>query len=337
MELNKNTTIGIIGYGIFGKLIASLFAERGIKVLVFSRNEEEEVVNIKFVSLREAVQADVVIPSVPISVFEGVIKEISPYLKPNSILVDVCSVKKYPAQVMEKYIPANVHFLATHPMWGVDSVRINKGIKDLKVVLCPSHIPDEIFEKIKNILNSVGFRVVIMSAEEHDKQVANSQVIAQFVGKILELMPVREVDISTKGYEHLLNLLPFVINNTEELFCDLQNYNVYGEKVREKFLETAGDVQEKIMMRKNKEDFAFNREMINLMDKEIIRLLEKRFSYSDSIGKIKKEKGIQIEDRKREAEIIKNRSKSSRLDKNFIENLYKAIFKESKRRQTKTS
>ncbi len=74
---------------------------------------------------------------------------------------------------------------------------------------------------------------------------------------------------------------------------------------------------------------------LNGIDQELVALLEKRFTITEEIGKIKKEHNIEIEDLKREKEIF------DRI-KNWVENpchhesikkIYQALMVESKARQ----
>lgn len=72
------------------------------------------------------------------------------------------------------------------------------------------------------------------------------------------------------------------------------------------------------------------RKQIDNIDSKIIKLIEKRFEISREIGKLKRENGFEIEDKKREKEIIENRISNSKLSKEFTMNLFNLIFKESK-------
>ena len=127
--------IGIIGFGRFGKLLTKYLSE-DFKVYIFNRsdkNEEIKKTNGIPASLEEVCKKDVVIPCVPISQFEETLNEIKGLLKENSLIIDVCSVKEYPVEVMKKILPEKTQILATHPMFGPDSAA--ESLKDRKVVL----------------------------------------------------------------------------------------------------------------------------------------------------------------------------------------------------------
>ena len=77
------------------------------------------------------------------------------------------------------------------------------------------------------------------------------------------------------------------------------------------------------------------REEIDRIDREIIDLLCKRFETVEEVAKLKKETNTDIEDGKREAEIIKNCKAESHgnLDEDFIEKLMRLIIDQSKKVQ----
>lgn len=72
------------------------------------------------------------------------------------------------------------------------------------------------------------------------------------------------------------------------------------------------------------------RKEIDAIDGEVINLIGKRFEISRKIGKIKRENGFVIEDKKRENEIIEDRIRNSKFSRGFIVNFFDLIFKESK-------
>lgn len=330
---NKKLTISILGYGHFGRLLADLLSQYYDRVFVYSRSKGQNgTKKIKFVSWGTALECDVIIPAVPIKNFESVIEKVATSIKPGATVVDVCSVKEHPVKAMKKHLPKGVFWLATHPMWGPDSVENNGGIKNLRMVLCPeSRVPKTTFNELKKVLKKIGFEVIEMSAKEHDKQAARSQAITQFVGKTLQRMNAQEEPLSTLGHKSLLSIMPFVVNNTEELFTSLQVFNQYAQKEREKFIGSAHRVEEGLIRRQIEDDFDYCRRMIDWLDSNIMELLRRRFECSKKIGKVKEELGLPFTDLKREEEIIRKRTHQTGFNEKFMQNFYNVIFSESKR------
>ncbi len=75
------------------------------------------------------------------------------------------------------------------------------------------------------------------------------------------------------------------------------------------------------------------REQISEIDRKVLEQLEERMRISKDISKVKKETNLPIEDKKREEELILNRQSYTSINKEFVEDLFKLIIKESKRIQ----
>ena len=182
--------VGVIGYGRFGRFVVQILKSKfkNTHVLVSSRRREKLGIDrgVEFASLDDVCSSDVVIPCVSISAFEEVIKAICGKIKPGSLLVDVCSVKIYPVEVMTRYIPDNVEILATHPAFGPDSAK--RGLRDLKIILHNVRIPPSKFARIVQSCQDIGLKVIEMSPEKHDELMAFSLAYAHLVGRIGERM-----------------------------------------------------------------------------------------------------------------------------------------------------
>jgi prephenate dehydrogenase len=241
----KKVRVGIIGFGRFGELTSRILKRKfkDVRVLVFSRKREKPGVEggIEFASLDEVCNCDVIIPCVPISGFEGVIKSICGKIKPGALLVDVCSVKVYPVEVMMKYIPENVEILATHPAFGPDSAR--RGLKGLKVILHNVRISPEKFARVKQACRDIGLEVIEMTPEEHDRLMAFSLAYTHLVGRIGQRMNVKTTPVDTKGFAQLLKVQGYVVNDTLELFRDMQNYNPYVKEMRKQFRKALTEIE----------------------------------------------------------------------------------------------
>jgi len=235
-------TISIIGFGRFGQLVANQIAETTDQVLISSKGlKKEDLKNraFKFTSLEKAAKCDVIIVAVPISEFEQLLTKIVPNLQRGSLLIDTCSVKVFPTNLMKKIVPSKVDILGTHPLFGPESVKANRGIKNLEIVLCPIRLAEETLEKISKILVKSGLKVLKKTPAQHDEEIANSQALAQFIGRILEMMPLKNVETNTLGSKQLKTLLQFVSHDTKQLFTDLQTFNPFSKAVRKRFMDIA--------------------------------------------------------------------------------------------------
>ncbi len=238
--------MGIIGFGRFGKLMAYYLA-KDFRVYVSSRsNKEKEIKGAGAIpaTLEEVCKKGIVIPSVPISEFEATLKKITPLLKKGSLVIDVCSVKEYPAEVMKRVLPKNAQILATHPMFGPDSAA--GSLQGRKIVLCKIRIPAKRYESIKGCLRKKGLVIIETTPENHDKEIANSLVLTHFIGRSLIDFGAKEIGIDTKGYRKMMEVMKYVENDTWQLFKDMNHYNKYSKKVRQEFIEAVARVNRRL-------------------------------------------------------------------------------------------
>ncbi len=239
--------IGLIGYGRFGRLtVQTLSPKFDISVYTRSEDKKEDIEQAggKLMSLEAACAQKVVIICVPISAMQDTLKQIAPLLKPDTIVVDVCSVKVYPVQWMRELLPTSVDILATHPMFGPDSAA--RSVFGYKIVLCPERIRPGRYEKIKRVLLDTGLKLIETSPEEHDKKIAVSLALTHFIGRSLAEFGAEPLDIDTEGYKRLLHILEVVNNDTWQLFHDMHCFNPYSVEKRKEFLAALERVHDKI-------------------------------------------------------------------------------------------
>jgi prephenate dehydrogenase len=235
--------IGLIGYGRFGRLTVRNLAPE-FEVVVYTRNQDKgpDIAEVggRLVSVEEASAQKIVILCVPISAMRKTLGKIAPLLKPDAIVVDVCSVKVYPAQWMRELLPPSVEILATHPMFGPDSAA--KSVSGHKIVLCPERISTERYRKIKHWLGKKGMALIETSPEEHDRKIAVSLALTHFIGRSLAEFGAPTLDIDTEGYKRLLHILGVVNNDTWQLFEDMHHFNPFAKEKRRDFLKAMSKI-----------------------------------------------------------------------------------------------
>ncbi len=234
-----NPKIGIIGFGPFGQFILKHLSPY-FDVLVTSRKERREIAKElggRFVSLSELLNvADIVILSVAIPVIPEMLEKIRDKIKPDTLVMDVASVKIYPTNAMTSLLPDNVEILGTHPLFGPQSGKY--GIEGLKIVLTPVRIRGKKLVKVKDFLrNTLKLKVFVMSPEEHDKAMSRTQVITQFIARVLKKMHIKEEELSLPSYELLLKLYNMLGEDSDTLFEAIQLYNPFAREKRTELKE----------------------------------------------------------------------------------------------------
>jgi len=222
--------IGIIGFGQLGQFAAK-HLKKHFKVFAadkFNKEKQAKKIGVNFIPVKKAASKDVVIVSVPINQFELTIKEIKDSLRPGTLLLDVCSVKVKPAKVMKDLVPKKVELIATHPLFGPQSGA--EGIKGLKIVVCP--LKTKRLKQVRSFLERLGLKVIVTTPEEHDKQMAKTQCLAQFIGRALTNINIEQKEITVPSFSKLLELKKMLKEDSIELFKDIQRNNPFAEETR---------------------------------------------------------------------------------------------------------
>lgn len=239
--------VGIIGFGRLGKLIAKNLSQDFDLYIYDKINFSDEInkLNAKNSSLDEiCTHCDIVIPFVPISAFETLIKGCAEKFKKNALVIDVCSVKVHPLKVMKKYLPQHVQILGTHPMFGPDSAKTT--LMGSKIVLCKERIDDNLYNNIKAYLHKFGLKIIEADADKHDKDISSSLLLTHFVGRTLMDFNATDLEIDTTGYRRLMKILFTVKNDSWQLFEDMNHYNPHAKKTIEDFIKIQNAIKDRI-------------------------------------------------------------------------------------------
>jgi prephenate dehydrogenase len=219
--------VGIIGFGRFGKVLLNIL-QKGFSVSIYDPKVENRSLNVNFQNLNLVLKQKTIFVSVPICNFESVIKNIAPRLKRGQTIIDVCSVKIYPIDVMIKNLDKSIGVIGTHPMFGPDSFQSNK---ELKMMMNKTRDVENQYSFWRQYFKDQGIQIFEMSAEDHDKKASQTQGVTHFLGRMLKELGIQKTTIDTQGFCDLLDLVDQTCNDSWELFKDLQLYNPYTKEM----------------------------------------------------------------------------------------------------------
>ena len=242
-------SVGIIGLGRFGKILANIL-QKGYSISAYDLNDISQITNINFYNLDKVLQERVIFIAVPIRNFESLIKKISPKLKSGTTLIDVCSVKSYPVNIMLKNINKDIGIISTHPMFGPASFSTNTK---LKMMMHKVRDSENQFISWRNYFSNQGIDIIEMSPDDHDRLAARSQGITHFLGRMLKEFGIKKTQIDTQGFKDLLDLVEQTCNDTWDLYTDLQLYNPYTLDVIAELLGSAESLDKQLREIKNVE------------------------------------------------------------------------------------
>ncbi len=124
--------VSIIGFGRFGAMLHSLLS-KGFEVDVFDKNSIDNS-DVNEVSLEDALQNETIFIAVPIRDFENLVKDISKKISSGKTVIDVCSVKVFPKKVMLDNLSNETDIIATHPLFGPDSLKDSGSVMTMESV-----------------------------------------------------------------------------------------------------------------------------------------------------------------------------------------------------------
>ncbi|MCW4029914.1 MAG: prephenate dehydrogenase/arogenate dehydrogenase family protein [Candidatus Bathyarchaeota archaeon] len=262
----------VLGAGKMGVWFAKFCKEKGDTVVLADRKAEKlanlkKELNVETADFADAVRgADRVLICTSISSFEEIIKQIAPATHKGQAIMDICSIKEYPVNIMHQYIK-DALVLGTHPVFGPGS----NGVAHKAYVLTPTNPEEEAYaEKFKAWLETEEAHVFIMTPQKHDELMSIVLGFAHFVGlaaceTLLEQPSFTESKkLAGTTYRMLFTLAEAVAQETPDLYANIQTKLAGIGKIEETFIANA---QEWVELMKNKDTTAIMKRMDQLRSK----------------------------------------------------------------------
>ena len=174
----------IIGCGLLGSsLLRRIHKKKIAKKIFIYEKSKSNILRIKKLKLpgiilnkleKGVVNSDLIIFCTPMSEYKNLILKINNFISSKTLITDIGSSKIESSKIIKKFLKKNIHWIQSHPIAGSE-------------VSGPQHGKENMFENkwciltkekstkkaYLNILNNfwkkIGSRVVVMTAEKHDK------------------------------------------------------------------------------------------------------------------------------------------------------------------------
>ncbi len=239
-----DATLGLIGFGQFGRLAAGLLAPTHDLVVHDSAGlaAEIEAAGLRPGSLEQAAACGTVVVAVPIAAMQAVFAQIAPHLTAGALVVDVGSVKSLPVRWMLEALPAHVDIVATHPLFGPQSAR--QGLAGQRLVVCP--VRGDRQGDIVRWAEGIGLAPTVTTPEAHDREMAYVQALTHLIGRALVNLDIPDETLKTHSYQHLLDLCGLVGGDSFALFQAIQTQNPYAAEVVRAFVAEAGGLLDQL-------------------------------------------------------------------------------------------
>ncbi len=250
-----NMKIGIIGGSDgLGKTLIYYFRDE-FDVTITARDHKKgrkvaDELNVKYVESNKqlAGMSDMLIVSVPINHTPSVIREVAPFMKKGSVMIDVTSIKEEPLKAMEEYLPPNVEYIPTHPIFGPRTTELDNQI----IALTPTK-KGIWYPKVYSYLAGKNMRIIETTAEHHDYMMSIVQVLTHFSFiSTASAMAKLKVDINeTEDYESpiynlMIDMIARIVSQNPYLTYYIQSMNNNGPKIRKTFSDAVDELREAI-------------------------------------------------------------------------------------------
>lgn len=233
--------VGIIGgKGKTGSQFSGFFKNMGFDVIVSD-------VGTKLSNKELIKKSDIVVFSVPLEKTVEIMKnEISACTRKDQIVMDVSSLKKNQIEVMNK---AKGNVIGLHPLFGPT----HKNIKNSTVVFCSGRCDKKVFLNMKKLFEKLGFKIIVMTPEEHDKAMVLVQLVPHLkiilAGELIKSFgvdPAKFYDIGTPMYKIEMDLIGRVFYNDPGLCTAIIANNPYSKDLAKSMSEIS-EIYEKLI------------------------------------------------------------------------------------------
>ncbi|MBQ8017975.1 MAG: prephenate dehydrogenase [Methanobrevibacter sp.] len=192
--------------------------------------------------------SDILVVSVPIQFTSEVIREVAPFMKSGSLMVDVTSVKEEPTKTMAEALPDTVEYIPTHPVFGPRTTEL-----DNQVIVLTADKKGKWYSKIYNYLSNKNMRIIETTAEKHDFMMSIVQVLTHFsfisTASAIEKLKVdlsESEDYESPIYNLMIDMIARIVAQNPYLTYNIQSMNSNGAKIRNTFADAVVELRDVI-------------------------------------------------------------------------------------------
>jgi len=178
----KREDLLIVGYGRFGRLLGSVLRSE-FRVSVLDRTPGKVPRPLRRVTPAEIGKFQVVILALPVHRLEPFLRREGNRFKPGAFVADVSALKDAPLRWMARHLPSSVSFAGLHPLFGPDSA--GDGLPGHSVVVCRGRSSPGCHRRLIRFLRKIGLNTVETNPATHDKIIASTLFLTQWVGEVL--------------------------------------------------------------------------------------------------------------------------------------------------------
>lgn len=240
--------IGVIGLGLIGGSIFKDLRKLNYDVIAISQSQNGENIYKSYENLKDC---NLIFVCSPMNKTLNILDELEKYIKPETIVTDVCSIKSFVCQKARPY-----KFIPSHPMAGTEHKGYENSFEGLfqgaKWVITPIFGEDK---KLVEIIKQLGASPIVTTPKKHDEAVAlishMPMVIAQAIFKTAQDNPLA-LEIAASGFRDMTRLAmsntemanDMVQMNSENIQTSiLKLYKAIGDLTNSNYLEQINEIK----------------------------------------------------------------------------------------------
>lgn len=343
-------TTAILGYGRFGRALGQLLTQFGQAYRAYDPHVEIPS-EVSAGSPEAAVAgAERVILAMPVPMMEASLKGLRPHLHPGQTVLDVGSVKVGPCALLESVLGDAIPHAGTHPLFG--PLSLARADRPLRVVLCASPRHPRVAARVRAWFEGLECEVIEQDPETHDRNMAQTHVLAFFVAKgLLDVGVGEHMPFAPPSFQGLKYTLEAVRADAGHLFAAIQRENPFAAEARGRLVEALASIHQRLAeqagseetipmevpdLRDRSPELREVRDLIDDVDREILALLHRRTDLARRAARAKARLGAPVLDPARETSLLEDRRTWAReqgLDENLVEEVFRTLLRVSRRAQ----
>ena len=238
--------ISIIGTGLIGGSLALLLKKVLPDIRLIAVDLPSVIQNLPENSpfddlfetndISEAVKdSDLIFLGLPISGIINILPRVMSDSKDGTVICDLGSVNAAILKEAEKNLISGKYFIGGHPIGGSEGKGFSDASADyldgVKFMLSPaSNVPEEIVKKHSDFLTKVNFEVHVMDSVIHDRIIAYTSHLPQFLSTALTLA-IGQIDKSEQTMGRGMYSMTRLASSPPEIWNDIIRFN--NKEIRE--------------------------------------------------------------------------------------------------------
>ena len=174
----------IIGCGLLGSSLLRRISKKKIakKIFIYEKSKSNlakikrlKLPGIIVKSLKEGTSnSDLIIFCTPMSEYKNIILKINKFIPSKTLITDIGSSKIETSKIINKFLKKGIHWIQSHPIAGSEVSGPEHGKENMFtdrwcIIIKEKNIKKNNINILTKFWKKIGAKVVVMSAEKHDK------------------------------------------------------------------------------------------------------------------------------------------------------------------------